>query len=393
MINTPVAASLLMSMLLVASFVLGVLVTRRRDHGPHRRRSLERTRSDVGSPAATDDASDRPVSSTPPIEAVAEESAEALDRLRCWVEACERLDRSTVRPMARPLRSKRQSRARNRTVRLARRHRPAWSGANSAEPVIRVLGRVRVEGSGPVMTSQQQAMVAMLGLHGPCDRDHLINAMWGGRAISDSRFANLLAEVRAAIGRHRLVQNPDGRYELLDVAVDVARFTDLVEPALAASVPALDDPGVQDALDRLELAIGLIDGPVLESGRRRFWGWLDDGYHRRYEIEQLVVSAGLRAAVLALAAHQAQRARWACERCLVAVPHDERLVTTLAEIHLAQGRQGAAADLVAGWEQAVRRLGLGEPSSEPRDRLVVGRGVSVADRSTVGPQGATLRGS
>jgi len=243
-----------------------------------------------------------------------------------------------------------------------------------------------------MMTSQQQAMVAMLGLHGPCGRDHLIDAVWGGRAISDSRFANLLAEIRAAIGRHRLVQNPDGRYELLDVAVDVERFTDLVEPALASSVPALDDPGVQDALDRLELAIGLIDGPILESGRRRFWGWLDDGYHRRYEIEQQVVSAGLRAAVLALGAHQPQRARWACERCLVAVPHDERLVTTLAEIHLVQGRQGAAADLVAGWEQAVRRLGLGEPPSGPRDRLVVGRGATVSEQAAVGQQGAKLRG-
>jgi hypothetical protein len=53
------------------------------------------------------------------------------------------------------------------------------------------------------------------------------------------------------------------------------------------------------------------------------------------------------------------------------VPHDEQLITTLAGIHLVQGRRGAAAELVAGWEQAVRRLGLGEPSPGPRNLLLV----------------------
>lgn len=244
------------------------------------------------------------------------------------------------------------------------------------------------------MTSQQQAVVAMLGLHGPCSRDRLIDAIWGGRAVSDSRFANVLADVRSAIGRERLVQNPDGCYELFDVAVDVDRFADLVEPAVGGSAPPLDDPAVEEALELLELAIGLIEGPILESGRRRFWSWLDDGYHRRHEIEQMVVSAGLRAIAIALAVHQPQRARWACERCLIAVPHEERLVMTLAEIHLVQGRPKAAVELVAGWEEAVGRLGLGESSAGPRDRLVVDRGRAASNQAAVLQRAAGLsRGS
>ncbi len=222
------------------------------------------------------------------------------------------------------------------------------------------------------MTSQQQALVAMLGLLGPRTREQLIDGLWSGRAVSASRFANLLADIRGVIGRDRLVQNPDGRYELVDVLVDVERFAGLIDRAMGSSSGSSDDPGVQAALDQLEQAIALIDGPILDVGHRRFWSWLEDCYHRRYEVEHLVVSAGLRAAALALAAHQPQRARWACERCLVGVPHDEKLVMTLAEIHLVQGRQGAAAEVIAGWEQSVRRLGLGEPSSGPRNLLVAG---------------------
>lgn len=239
--------------------------------------------------------------------------------------------------------------------------------------MVKILGPVRVEGFGSTLTSQQQALVAMLGLHGPRRRDQLIDGLWGGRAISASRFANLLADIRGVIGRDRLVQNPDGRYELVGVLVDVDRFADLVDRAAMPPPGSSDDPGVQAALDQLEQAIGLIEGPVLDAGHRRFWSWLEDDYHRRHEIERLVVVAGLRAAVLALAVHQPQRARWACEQCLAGVPHDEKLVTTLAEIHLVQGRHGAAAEVVTGWEQAVRRFGLGEPSSGPRNLLLAGR--------------------
>ena len=214
----------------------------------------------------------------------------------------------------------------------------------------------------PVDLDQPAAgLVAVLGLKGPCGREELIGALWGGRAISTSRFANLLAEVRAVVGRERLVQGADGRYRLHGVAIDADRFADLVQRACAQSPDTPGEPAADRALEQLEEAMELLDGPVLDGGERRFWQWLDDEYHRRFEIEHLVVSAGLRAAVLAMGAHQPQRARWACERCLAAVPHEERLVATLAEIHLAQGRRRHAAELVAAWEQAVRRLGLGEP--------------------------------
>lgn len=375
----PVPVSVFFFMVVGGVLVLGgsALLGRRRrrlgDHHSERRRAH-------GGPA---DRSGRSGSSPPSSESEGKETAEALHRLRVWIESRESNEKSSSSARRRPPRPTPKLRALSSTVRLARRHRPALTGGASEAPIVRVLGPVRVEGAGRRMTSQQQALVAMLGLRGPLTRDQLIDGLWSGRAVSASRFANLLADVRAVIGRHRLVQHPDGRYDLVDVLVDLERFADLVERAGVMSQNSRHDPAAADgALDQLEQAIGLIEGPILQAGQRRFWCWIEDGYHRRYEIERLVVSAGLRASVLALAVHQPQRARWACERCLAGVPHDEQLVTALAGIHVVQGHQGAAADVVAGWEQAVRRLGLGEPSPGPRNRLVAG---STPARSSVGP--------
>ncbi len=220
------------------------------------------------------------------------------------------------------------------------------------------------------MTSQQQALIALLGLQGPRGRAQIIDALWDGKPISDSRFANLLAEVRAVVGRDRLVQDSDNRYQLIDVITDVDRFTALAHEADVATADQAPGTGAQNALDLLEQAIGLVEGPVLDGGTRRYWSWLDNGYHRRFGIEQMIVAAALRATALALGEHQPQRARRVCEQALTAVPHDDRLIAALAELHVAQGRRGSAAELVAGWEQAVRRLGLGEPSTGPRNILL-----------------------
>lgn len=374
-LNTSVPAVLFLSMMVVAVVVPVVWAVRGRQRRNSRaRRHVERFRRDAGGAAHTPRPDDSPIEMT----SSSLESIEALDRLRHRVEAKESVNRpgSPAHPAPPPWHPGSRLRALNRTVRLARRHRP-WVSDAATGPLVRVLGRVRVDGFGAALTSQQQALVAMLGLRGPCSRDQIIDGIWSGRAVSSSRFANLLADIRAVVGRDRLVQNPDGRYELVGVDVDVDRFAGLIERAVTSS-ESPDDPGVQAALEQLEQAIGLIDGPILDSGHRRFWDWVDDGYHRRYEMERLVVSAGLRAAVLALAAHQPQRARWACERCLAGVPHDERLVATLTEIHLVQGRRGAAAEVVAGWERTIRRLGLGEPSPHPRNLLMAG-----PDHSTV----------
>ncbi len=293
---------------------------------------------------------------------------EPLDRLRRLVEA-----RRTVEPPRRGLTSRPSQRRRafDHTIRLARRHRWRRAGhPGSGRPQITLLGRVRVEGFGGELTSQQQAMVALLGLSGPATRNDLIDGLWGGRTISTSRFANLVSSVRSVIGRERLVQRADGCYELVGVSTDVDHFADLASSAATRSSESFTDPEALEALDQLEAVVDMIEGPILGGGHRRYWGWVDDQYQRRAEVEHLVVSAGLTMAALALRVHQPQRARWACERCLAAVPHDERLVATLAELHLLQGRRGAAADLVAGWEQSIRRLGLGEPSTGPRNVLV-----------------------
>ncbi len=322
---------------------------------------------------------DRPAPTSPPAPTGApspstvSDPGDALDRLRIWVEAQPGRERPRRHGAGElPSADGPGSRVLRRTLRLARRGlRTNGPDALGGQPAIRALGFMRVDGFEPGLTSQQESLLAVLGLRGPRSREQLIEDIWAGRAISDSRFANLLAEVRAVIGRDRLQQDAAGRYALSGIVTDVARFSDLVGRVEPATVADRYDAAVVDAeLERLELALGLIEGPVLDGRHRRYWAWIDDAYPVRYQIEQMVVATGLRAAALALAAHQPQRARWACERCLLAVPNDEQLVATLAGIHLAQGRHRPAAELVAGWEQAVRKLGLGEPSCNLRTMLV-----------------------
>ena len=200
--------------------------------------------------------------------------------------------------------------------------------------MLRLLGPVRMVGLPIAMTPQQLALVALLWLYGPLHREQIIERLWGGRAVSASRFANLLTEVRAAIGHERLIRTNDGRYELVDVRTDV----DLLEAAVGDVFPPSSRWSnvavVGDGPERLEQALELVDGPILQPPGRRFWAWLENSHGHRSEIEELVVAAGLRAAAILLADRHLARARWVCDRCLTVVPHDERLLSTRHDIDL-----------------------------------------------------------
>jgi len=207
-------------------------------------------------------------------------------------------------------------------------------------PTVRVLGPVTVEGVASALTVQQTSLVALLAIKGPQSKDLLIDSLWAGNRVSDSRFANLLTELRGAIGKRRLVYRVDGRYELVEVGCDLDLFAELVgdagrRPSTGASADVMEEerPLVE--------ALSLVGGRLFEHSGSRYWNWLDHEYHIAVKAEQTV-----RDVALGLAASASRRAHyglalWACQQGLLAVPDDEQLIAALVGLYRIQGRQRA----------------------------------------------------
>ena len=240
----------------------------------------------------------------------------------------------------------------------------AIEGYIEAEPeatiTIRVLGEVEAEGA-PELTSQQLSMVTYLACNGASSKAALIDGLWDGQVISQSRFPNLLAEVRARIGRNHLPEVRDGRYVLSGVTTDLAEFERGVRAAQKR-----DD---EQAMATLRSIMGLVRGVPLTPPANRFWSWVGDQTHFGARVEAMVADTAARLARLEQARGQLDRAIWACEQGLAASPTDETLTIVLTEVYLAQGKPGLARRLVDGWEDKISRMACGEPSDGPRKRL------------------------
>jgi nucleoid-associated protein YgaU/DNA-binding SARP family transcriptional activator len=237
---------------------------------------------------------------------------------------------------------------------------PSGERGSSSFIRIRVLGDVVAEGA-PELTSQQLSMLTFLACHGSASKAALIDGLWDGQMISQSRFPNLLAEVRARIGRQHLPESRDGRYQLQGVITDLAEFERLVR-----SAHKQDDA---EAVVTLRQAMELVRGMPLTAPGRRFWSWVGDETHMAARIEALLADTAAKLARLEQAEGRFERVIWACERGLAASPTDETLVIVLTETYLAQGKPGLARRLVETWEDKISRLDCGEPSDEPRKRL------------------------
>lgn len=225
---------------------------------------------------------------------------------------------------------------------------------------IRVLGDVFIE-DGPDLTSQQLSMLTFIACHGSTTRSALIDGLWDGQAISQSRFPNLLAEVRAKIGRNHLPEARDGRYELRRVTTDLALFEEGVRLAARQDNP--------EAAITLRSILELVRGMPLTPPGRRFWSWVGDESHMATRIEAMVADTAARLASVERSLGNVDGAIWACEQGLKASPTDETLVIALTEAYLAQGKSGLASRLVTSWEDKISRMDCGEPSDEPRKRL------------------------
>lgn len=234
-------------------------------------------------------------------------------------------------------------------------------GPGIQELTVRVLGPVEVAGLDSDLTSQQLSLLCYLACNGASNRASLIDALWDGQVISQSRFPNLLAELRARIGRHHFPEARDGRYQLAAVTTDLDQFERGVqtanrqEPAAAAAT--------------LTAILDLVRGVPLTVPSSRYWTWVGDQTHFAARVEAMVADAAARLARIELERGHLEAAQNACQRGLLASPTDETLVVALTEVYMAAGKPAQARKVVEAWEDKVSRLDCGEPSNEPRKRL------------------------
>ncbi len=219
-------------------------------------------------------------------------------------------------------------------------------GAETDVPVhVVLLGHVEVRRLGHV-TPQQQALICFLALRPGAGREDIVGALWDGRAISESRFLNLIAETRAVVGSSRLPPAGNGRYSVAGLTVDADLLTEAGRRADQAR--RSDDPHQERRW--LRRGLSLISGPLLRPPGRRYWTWLDDAYDIAAGLESTIVAQSARLADLALTSddpglRDVEVAEWAYQRCLLAMPHHDDVAQALAELYRRTGRRSAALSL------------------------------------------------
>jgi len=226
-------------------------------------------------------------------------------------------------------------------------------------PVVRVLGPIEIVGASGPLTSQQRSLVAYLACVGPSGRERIVDALWDGRPVSGRRFANLLSEVRAALGREHVPDAVGGRYRLVGIDTDLDHFERLVAPSgrmRRERAPAPTTEVEAAEVQALEAALALVRGTALCPPGGRHWAWLDQYPELTARTEAAVAEVACRLAALHRAGGDLERARRACERGLACSPLDRSLVTALEAVYLDQGRPGVARRLVRSWQARMARL-------------------------------------
>lgn len=212
---------------------------------------------------------------------------------------------------------------------------------------LRLLGPIEVDGAD--VKPQQLAILAFLSLHREVTGDALRDAVWGGSRPRRDRFLNTITELRRAVGADVLPTQTDGRYRLCDVWSDLAE----VERLLA------DREG--DRASNLRAALELVQGPPLsfDSRHRRHFTWVDNGNHAS-RWERLVGDAAHEFAGMALSEDDADLARWAAERGLLASPGNETLTRDLLAAFVEGGDRVTAERLSLEYSRAMEDLGYAD---------------------------------
>ena len=229
-----------------------------------------------------------------------------------------------------------------------------------AEPVLKlsILGDVDLS-SEQHLTPQQLSLITYLSCNGPSLRQNIVESLWDGQRISNSRFSNLLAETRKKIGRRFLPEADNSKYSVRYVENDFHDFLEIISRSSSGS----------QRTEILVKALELVNGVPLGVSQSRYWTWLLENSNLAIEIQCSIADIAYEAVELLVLDSDLDKAIWACEKGLLASPLDQNLIGALAELHQLFGRSSSAIKVVEDWEYRISSLNCGEPSQEPRNRL------------------------
>ena len=199
-------------------------------------------------------------------------------------------------------------------------------------------------------------VVYVAAVGGEASPSKVRDAVWHGRAVSDSRFTNVIGNMRAALGaeivpgrpaRDRTRQDGVAPLRLLHTTTDLDVFRALV--ARAGTLPS------SEALPMLLEALELVTGEPFDDIACE---WPNIA-QLRWQASQSVEDAVVHAVDLAFAADDLVSARRAVSRGLVGLPGNEMLYRARMRIEAHAGNHAGVRSIYAELVSVLQDLGGG----------------------------------
>lgn len=229
------------------------------------------------------------------------------------------------------------------------------------ELLVHVLGKPAVESAPGLGRFERMIVVYVAAAGGEADHRPVREAVWGGAAITDKRFWNVVADIRACLGAEVCPARTTGlpTVRIIGATTDLDLFEKLV--ARAATLSSSDE------LALLREALALVTGqPFDEAG----YEWAFDS-QLAYRAAVVIEAAALRAVELALAADDPAAARSALSQALLAMPGNEVLYRERMRVEAHIGDRAGVRSVYAELRKVLAELGVdkhdkGDPSPATR---------------------------
>ena len=199
--------------------------------------------------------------------------------------------------------------------------------AGQPEVLVRVLGVPAVDGFERLGRIETNIVTYLASHGGSATKDQLVNAVWGGRLVSDQTLFNRIAKTRAVLGRYLPVRTKASTTVRLDpgVGTDLA----VLQNSLAQSATQSAGEAIKNLSEALDLIRGVpFDGADFE------WA-----HEQQFVADacETIEAATLRVVRLALELGEPAAARDAVTQGLRALPGNEPIYRARMEIEHALG--------------------------------------------------------
>ena len=238
-----------------------------------------------------------------------------------------------------------------------------------APMVVRVLGDVQILGDGvPVLSARELSMLTYLALEGDQNQSAIKTAIYGPSAeVKKETWKSMVRRFRGKVGGERFPEIHDGRYRLVAVTTDYARFLDVI---FEADGLAKSGDGAT-ALERYLVACSMIVGqPFGPEPGFDAWAWIDSAdNHPRCHMSARIGDGVLRGARLAIEMERYADAMEIIDRGRVANPYSEELVCMQVQVMMHLQQFSGAESIVSEYEKRMEDEFHTEQPGGPREVL------------------------